>query len=469
MGIFHAAHAVMNVRSSRSAIAWAGGLIILPWLAIPLYWIFGRSKFQGYKEAIRQAYLKDYQTEVHAHEEIFQYKVKLPEKLSSLQTLAHEFTGIPFTNNNSLELLIDGQQTFPKMLEAIAAAKEYILLQSYIIHDDAIGNQFKDALIERTQNGIKVRVIYDGLGSRKLTRNYIESLRQNNIEVSAFRSTEGKGNRFQINFRNHRKILVVDGQVGFIGGLNIGDEYLGRDPHYGYWRDTHLRVTGTIVKCLQETFLKDWYWATKEIPALDWEIARNNHNNQTAFILPTSAADRLKDCTLFYLDLINLSQERIWIASPYFVPDDSILDALKLAAVRGVDVRIILPDRPDHLSVYLCSFSYYGELQEVGIKLYRYKRGFMHQKIILCDRFIAGVGTVNLDNRSFFLNFEIMAFAVKGDRDCQHSLPDLVDRVEQMLVEDFQASRRIDLIKYRQKSILFRLSARATRLFAPIL
>ena len=469
LGTANAAHAVMNVRSSRGAVAWAVGLMSLPWLAIPLYWIFGRSKFQGYSEAIRQAYLKDYQTELHAHEEILKYRVELPERLSSLEKLAHEFTGIPFTNNNSLELLVDGQQTFPKMLEAIAQAKDYILLQSYIIHDDAIGNQFKDALIERAQNGVKVRVLYDGLGSKKLTRNYIKSLRQNNIEVNVFRSTKGRGNRFQINFRNHRKILAIDGQIGFIGGLNIGDEYLGRDPHFGYWRDTHLKVTGTIVKSLQETFLKDWYWATKEIPSLNWEIAKNNDNNQTAFILPTSAADRLKDCTLFYLDLINLSQERIWIASPYFVPDDSILDALKLAAVRGVDVRIILPDRPDHLSVYLCSFSYYEELQEVGIKLYRYKRGFMHQKIILCDRLIAGVGTVNLDNRSFFLNFEVMAFVVKGDRNFQHSFANLVNSVEQMLVKDFQSSRQIDLENYRQKSILFRLSTRATRLFAPIL
>ena len=469
LGIGNAAHAVMNVRSSRGAVAWAVALVSLPWLAIPLYWIFGRSKFQGYSEAIRQAYSKDYQTELHAYEEILKHKVKLPERLSNLEKLAHEFTGIPFTSNNSLELLLDGQQTFPKMLEAIANAQDYILLQSYIIHDDAIGNQFKDALIERTQNGVKVRVLYDGLGSKTLTHNYIKSLRQNNIEVNAFRSTEGRGNRFQINFRNHRKILVVDGKIGFIGGLNIGDEYLGRDPHFGYWRDTHLKVTGTIVKSLQETFLKDWYWATKEIPLVNWEIIRSDDNNQTAFILPTSAADRLKNCTLFYLDLINLSQERIWIASPYFVPDDSILDALKLAAVRGVDVRIILPDRADHLSVYLCSFSYYGELQEVGIKLYRYKRGFMHQKIILCDRFIAGVGTVNLDNRSFFLNFEVMAFAVKGDRDCQDSDLDLVDSVEQMLVRDFQASRAIDLAKYRQKSILFKLSARVTRLSAPIL
>ena len=266
LGIINAAHAVMKVRSSRGAVAWTISLISLPWIAIPFYWIFGRSKFQGYSEAIRQVYLEDYQAERHAYNEILKYQAKLPEQLTNLNKLAGEFTGIPFTNNNGIELLIDGKQAFPKMLEAIANAQDYILLQSYIINDDELGNQFKDALIAKAKDGVKIKVLYDSLGSRKITRRYIKSLRQHNVSISSFRSTEGKGNRFQLKFRNHRKILVVDGQIGFVGGLNIGDEYLGKNPRFGYWRDTHLKIEGTIVKSLQETFLRDWYWATKEIP-----------------------------------------------------------------------------------------------------------------------------------------------------------------------------------------------------------
>ena len=476
LGIANAGHAVMNVRSSRGAIAWAISLVTFPWLAIPLYWIFGRSRFQGYSEAIRRVY-RQHQDLVHnAYEKILKFKVELPNELASLEKLVSSISDLTFTNNNAIELSIDGEQTFGRMLEAIAIAQDYILLQSYIIQDDEIGNKFKDALIAKAQQGVRIYVLYDAIGSHDLKRTYLNSLRRNGIIVSSFRSTAGKGNRFQINFRNHRKILIVDGHTGFVGGLNIGDEYLGKDPHFGHWRDTHLKTQGTIVKSLQGTFLKDWYWATKEFPEVSWEIPRNHHYNQTSFVLATGPADRLNVCTLFFLNLIDLAQERLWIASPYFVPDDTTLNALKLAALRGVDVRIILPDNPDHLLVYYCSFSYYAELQEVGIKVYRYRSGFMHQKIILCDcampsasSAIAGVGTVNLDNRSFFLNFEVMTFAVRSNGEQNTASPDLVESVEQMLLDDFEASRLVNLEKYQQRPFWFKLSAEVSRLAAPIL
>lgn len=469
LGIANAAHAVMNVRSSRGAIAWAISLVTFPWLAIPLYWIFGKTRFQGYSEAMRRVYLQHQESIHHAYDEILEFKAELPDQLAAVEKLVTNIDDLAFTNNNAIKLLIDGKQTFSQMLKAIAKAEDYILLQSYIIHDDQIGNKFKDALITKAQAGVRIYLIYDAIGSHKLNLTYLDSLRQNGIAVSSFRSSKGKGNRFQLNFRNHRKILVVDGHTGFVGGLNIGDEYLGKDPHFGSWRDTHLKIEGTTVKSLQRTFLRDWYWATKEYLQVSWSVSKNHCDNQTAFVLATGPADRLDVCTLFFLDLINLAQERLWIASPYFVPDDSTLNALKLAALKGVDVRIILPDKPDHLLVYLCSFSYYAELQQVGIKLYRYRSGFMHQKIILCDRQLAGVGTTNLDNRSFFLNFEVMIFAVKCDRQRSTNSSDLVESVEKMLLNDLNASRLVNLEKYQHKPFWFRLSAEVSRLSAPIL
>ena len=469
LGIANAASAVMNVRSSRGAIAWAISLVTFPWLALPLYWIFGRSKFQGYSEVIRQVYRQHHDLIHYAYDEILEFKVELPNKLASLEKLVSSISDLTFTNNNAIELLIDGKQTFGRMLSAIAIAQDYILLQSYIINDDEIGNEFKDALIAKAQQGVRIYVLYDAIGSNKMTNTYVKAMRRNGIKVSSFRSTAGKGNRFQINFRNHRKILIVDGHTGFVGGLNIGDEYLGKDPHFGHWRDTHLKTQGTIVKSLQGIFLKDWYWATEEFPDVSWSITENHCYDRTAFVLATGPADRLNVCTLFFLNLIDLTQERLWIASPYFVPDDTTLNALKLAAMRGVDVRIILPNNPDHLLVYYCSFSYYKELQEVGIKVYRYRSGFMHQKIILCDKAIAGVGTTNLDNRSFFLNFEAMTFAIKSDSEQNAASPDLVESVEQMLLNDFEASRLVNLEKYPQRPFWFRLSAEVSRLAAPIL
>ncbi|PSB09385.1 cardiolipin synthase [Pleurocapsa sp. CCALA 161] len=469
VGIANAAHAVMNVRSSRGAIAWAISLVTFPWLAIPLYWILGKTRFRGYSKAMRRVYLQHQESMHYAYDEISEFKAELPAQLAAVEKLVTNIDDLAFTNNNAIKLLIDGKQTFSQMLKAIAQAQDYILLQSYIIHDDEIGNKFKDALITKAQAGVRIYLIYDALGSRKLNRTYLNSLRQNGIAVSSFRSSKGKGNRFQLNFRNHRKILVVDGHTGFVGGLNIGDEYLGKDPHFGSWRDTHLKIEGTNVKSLQRTFLRDWYWATKEYLEVSWSVSKNHRDNQTAFVLATGPADPLDVCTLFFLNLINLAQERLWIASPYFVPDDSTLNALKLAALKGVDVRIILPDKPDHLLVYLCSFSYYAELQQVGIKLYRYRSGFMHQKIILCDRQLAGVGTTNLDNRSFFLNFEVMIFAVKCDRQRSTTSPDLVESVEKMLIDDLNASRLVNLEKYQHKPFWFRLSAEVSRLSAPIL
>ena len=460
LGIVHAAHAVMNVRSSQGAIAWGISLVTFPWLAIPLYWILGRSKFHGYAEAMRLAFQQHDKVIREAYSEILEYKVALPEKLAPLQPLAEAFTGIPFTSGNAAELLINGQQTYEAMLSAIAQARNYILLQSYIVNDDQAGKEFKQALIAKAEQGIRIYLLYDEIGSNKLSRSYIKSLTRNGIQVSAFNTTKGRGNRFQLNFRNHRKILVVDGEIAFLGGLNIGDEYLGKNPHLSPWRDTHMMMQGPTVQCLQSSFLRDWYWATRTVLEVNWHIKANLEMNQTAFVLPTGPADRLAACNLFFVNAIDQAQTRLWIASPYFVPDESTLMTLKLAAIRGVDVRIILPNRPDHLFVYLCSFSYYTEMEAMGIKLYRYKDGFMHQKIMLIDRDMAAVGTVNLDNRSFFLNFEVMGFVA-----------DLrfVQSVEKMLEDDLAASVAVDLSEYGRKPLWFKLIVRISRLLAPLL
>ena len=469
IGAFSAAHAVMKVESSRGAIAWSIGLISLPWVAVPLYWTFGKNKFQGYSEALRDAYSEHTETVHEAYSEILDFKATLPPTLEPLATLAETFTSLPFTRNNAIDLLVDGKQTFGEMLNAISQAKDYILLQTYIIHDDEISTTFKDALIERAKQGVSVYMLYDGVGSHGLSRSYVEDLEDHGVVVEVFRSSQGVSQRFQINFRNHRKILVVDGNTAFVGGFNIGDEYLGKDPKLGAWRDTHLKVRGTSVQCLQRVFLGDWYWAAKDIPAVSWQTQAEPDCNQTAFVLATGPADPLEACTLFFLNLINSAQERLWIASPYFVPSTSVLNALKLAVLRGVDVRIILPNQPDQLLVYFCSFSYYDELRQVGIQVYRYQPGFMHQKVILCDRNIAGVGTVNLDNRSFVLNFEVMAFVVDLDTEQEDSTTHFVNSVEKMLLDDFDSSRLVDFAKYSEKPFWFKLAARVSRLMSPVL
>ena len=471
LGAAYAAHAVMNVRSARGATAWSISLVTWPWVAIPLYWLLGRDKFEGYAEAIKQAYIGRKGLDYYEHSKIMAYAVELGGEYAALGQYAAKFEPFPFTKNNSTELLIDGAQTFGRMLDAIASAERYVLLQTYILHDDETGRQFKEALMAKARQGITVHLLYDGLGSRKLPSSYINELRVSGVTVSAFRSSKGRRSRFQINFRNHRKILVVDGKVAFMGGLNIGDEYMGKDARFGPWRDTHVQFKGTAVLCLQEVLLRDLYWAGEEVPEASWDVETQPSYQQISFILSTGPADRLQECAFFFLNIINQAKERLWIASPYFVPDSSTLNALKMAALRGVDVRLILPDRSDHLSVYLCAFSFYEELAKVGIQLYRYREGFMHQKVILCDRAIAGIGTVNLDNRSFYLNFEAMSFVINRPfaRGLEDSGEPFIRSVERMLERDIAVSRLVDFEEYKKKPIWFRLGARIMRLLAPIL
>jgi cardiolipin synthase len=459
-GIASAAHAVMTVRSSRGAVAWSISLITFPWLAIPLYWVFGRNQFYGYAEALYSAYGEHQELAHQAYRELLEYKASLPEALTSLQELAERSAAIPFTSGNHIELLVNGEATFDAMLKAIESATDYILLQTYTLGDDRVGNDFRRALIEKAQQGVRICVLYDGIGTRKLSHMYLRSLQRSGIQVNVFRSTKGKWNRWQVNFRNHRKILIVDGAIAFVGGLNIADEYLGYKPPLSPWRDTHLKVAGAAVQCLQGSFLGDWYWATREIPDVCWDVKSSPGMDQTAFVLPTGPADRLPHCTLFFVNAINQAKERLWLASPYFVPDDSLLTALKLASIRGVDVRILLPDRPDHFWVYYCAFSYYKEMQTVGVKFYRYQPGFMHQKVMLIDDAIASVGTVNLDNRSFFLNFEASVFVT--------SQP-FIHNVEQMLLKDLKECRLVDHSEGEEQPLWLRFTARIARLLSPVL
>ena len=364
---------------------------------------------------------------------------------------------VPYTQGNALELLVDGEATFGAIFAALEAAEHYILIQFFIIKDDDLGRELHARLLRKAAAGISIRVLYDEIGSHALPKTYIETLRAAGIAVSAFHTPRGRRNRFQLNFRNHRKIVVVDGRVAFVGGLNVGDEYLGRGP-LGHWRDTHLRVRGPMVQALQRVFVADWYWATRQVPDVEWRPTATG--DQIALIFPTGPADALETCSMFFHQAIVGARRRLWIASPYFVPDLPVFEALQLAALRGVDVRILLPAKPDHKLVYLASFSFLDAADRTGIQLYRYQAGFLHQKVVLVDDEVAAVGTANLDNRSLRLNFEVMAVAV--DRT-------FAGQVAAMLERDFQQARRTSAADLRNRNWLFRWAVRAARLFDPIL
>jgi cardiolipin synthase len=329
-----------------------------------------------------------------------------------------------------------------------------------MIHDDGIGRQVKDALIERAQAGVRVYVLYDEVGSKGLPEKYIDELRSAGVKVSSFKPTQGSRNRFQLNFRNHRKMVVVDGKVAWVGGHNVGDEYMGRDPDFSPWRDTHVRLEGPVVLQLQMTILGDWYWATRQTSEANWSPHVAEGHDKKVMIFPFGPTGDFETASLFFVTALNTAKKRIWLSAPYFVPDPAVMKALQLAALRGVDVRIITTGKPDSLPVYLAAFHYIEALRGLGIKFYAYKPGFLHEKVMLVDDDLSTVGTPNFDNRSFRLNFEVTSVIVD---------PDFAQEMEAMFEADFAHADVIDPDSFKDRSLWWRVGVKLSRLAAPVL
>jgi len=459
LGILAAVHAVMHARTSQGAAAWAIALVTLPLVTLIPYAIFGRNKFHGYvssrsRRDARLHHLGDgFQAEARKKDLV---RPPATDAAKALVGLAR----MPIMRCNKSHLLINGQTTFAHLFADIDAARCYVLVEFYVVNDDHLGGRLKNHLIRKARSGVDVFFLYDEIGSYKLPGSYLREMTQAGVKVSAFHSTRGRTNHFQLNFRNHRKIVVIDGETAYVGGHNVGDAYLSRHPRFGHWRDTHVKIEGPVVKSIQFCFLEDWHWATSTIPDLDWHLHPSRDGREDALLIASGPADALETCGLMFTQIIHMARERLWIASPYFVPDAQILGALKLAVLRGVDVRILLPEKPDHRSVHLASFSYYARALPAGIKLYRYTAGFLHQKVFLVDQTCAAVGTANLDNRSFRLNFELTLLNYEAD---------FIQAVAAMLADDFQHSRPVALEEYSERPFLFKLAVQSARLLAPVL
>lgn len=386
LGLISAINAVMTVRTSQGAIAWAVVLLTFPYVAVIAYWIFGRSKFAGYRS---ERQLSDAIIQKKHHNllaNLADFRVPAG-KLTAREQAAEKLVKLPYLANNAVELLIDGEATFTSIIAGINQAKHYILFQFFIVHDDGLGQKIKAALLDKAKQGIKIKFLYDEIGSYQLSQDYKNELIVAGIELFSFHSQKGIKNRFQVNFRNHRKVVVVDGKVAWLGGHNVGDEYLGLSKKFGAWRDTHIKLTGPAVLTVQIAFIEDWYWATEQqLSHLLWQAEAAATANIKVLILPSSPAESLETACLMFLQIINSAKKRLWLTSPYFVPDEAIIKALQLAGLRGVDVRIILPDMADHWAVYLVSFTYIKAASCTGVKFFRYQQGFMHSKVLCTAR-----------------------------------------------------------------------------------
>lgn len=453
--ILFAVRAAQYARTPQGAVGWVMFLILNPFLAIPFYLFLGHHRFRGYRIARQES---ERVVEALRIEGI--RNAPDPESckvnLAPFETVAR----MPALRGNGADLLIDGAESFDAVFAAIDTAEDYVLAQFYILRDDDLGGVFADRLIAAARRGVQVRVLTDRVGSLRLPRHYIDRLREAGISMIDDSQVRGPKFRFQINYRNHRKTVIVDGHVAFIGGLNVGDEYMGRSPVFGAWRDTFLRLRGPMVAQLQLIFVEDWHWLTEEtlLDNLNWEI-ENDPRDMTGLIAATGPGDGSDTGSMMFFAAIAEARERFWIATPYFVPDLDVMAALKLAAMRGVDVRILVPEQIDHYMPWLAAFAYFDDMSDAGVKVMRYQAGFMHQKVFLVDDRMAAVGTPNLDNRSFRLNFEAMALIFDDG---------FAASVKSMLERDFTNATLLEK-RIGAQPALIRYGAPVARLFSPLL
>lgn len=367
------------------------------------------------------------------------------------------------TQDNSVGVFTDGKAKFDSLIQDIREAKDHIHLQYYIFKRDSLGKSLINLLTEKAKEGVKVRVLYDELGSRSLHKKVFKELMAAGGEIEAFFPSRLHFINLRINYRNHRKIAIIDGKIGYVGGFNVGDEYLGLNPKFGYWRDTHLRIEGSAVHSLQTRFILDWnqashrhdiYYAPEYFPAA---MSSDSVGMQIVTSGPDSEWEQIKNG---YIKMISSARKSIYIQTPYFIPDASLLDSLRIAALSGVEVNIMIPNKPDHMFVYWATYSYIGEMLKADANIYIYENGFIHAKTLIVDEEVSSVGTANIDVRSFRLNFEVNAFIY--DSEVSNSLAN-------SFKEDVGLSRKLTAEEYSKRPLKIKLKESVSRLLSPIL
>ena len=438
IGIFVARAAITTARTPQGAAAWVVFLVSFPLLALPAFAVFGGVSRLSFGRA--------------GHD----VQALAKPELGRLDSFANLAANSP-TTGNTVKLLVDGQATFDAIFAAIDAAEREILVQFYIIRSDAIGHSLKERLIQAARRGVKVRVLCDMIGSLFLGFSYVRELQAEGIEIHGIPGPHRALGRVGVNFRNHRKAVVIDGSLGFTGGINVGQEYIDGGKKFESWRDTHLSIKGPMVVQLRDIFAFDWEAVTgKKLPVLQSKAPSDAIGGQRGLVMGFGPTDRLERGSLLLCGLVNLARHRLWIATPYLVPHTDLLTALQLASLRGVEVRILIPEPFDNIIAWYASRNAARSLKEAGIQVCAYQPGFMHSKVMLIDDDIASVGTVNLDIRSALINFEQTALIED---------PAFAAEIAAMLEEDFSKSLPVAI----PGPWHVRLLAPVARLFGPIL
>lgn len=457
---------ILENRDPVKTISWLLVLVLLPLIGIFLYFFFGRNfrKIKTFNRKAEADYLQIKNLRgLHffdLQEKNFYNDERIRQKSSIIRLLINNSKAL-LTEGNYVDVLNNGTETFPAMINALKKAEDHIHIAFYIITDDKIGNTIREILEERAKAGVEVRVIYDGVGSWTLSNRYVNALKNAGVEIYPFRPVNFPFLTSKLNYRNHRKIVVVDGKVGFIGGINIGDKYLDGDPDLGFWRDLHLRLEGDSVKSLQTVFLTDWHFVARQKLEEERFFPVHHVKERTLVQIIASGPDSAwANIMQAYFAAITTAQEHVYISTPYFTPNRSILTALKTAALSGIEVRLILPGNSDSRINLWSSYSFLEELMVAGVKVYIYQNGFTHGKMMMVDGVFASVGSANMDIRSFDQNLEINALIYNSKT---------TSYLESCFFDDLNSCQELDLESFRQRPISHKLKESTARIFSPLL
>jgi cardiolipin synthase len=454
----------MEKRDISAAWAWLFVMLLLPGIGFIIYLFF------GWKLNQRQIFDLKAQKRLGISD-MAEYQKRNPKNKPTLDTnlendLVQMFLNTDnaiLTTKNDLKIFTDGHEKFNSLFEDLKKAKHHINIEYFTIYDDQLGKKLRKILVQKAREGVQVRVLYDLFGSKGSKQKFFKELIQAGDEVTPFMKSKLGYYSFRINFRNHRKIVVIDGSVGYIGGFNIGDQYLGRNKRFGNWRDTHLRLEGSVVLQLQSRFFMDWNASAKRQKvqfSLDYFPQSNVQNNIPMQIVSSGPENDVQKIKQGYIKMIMGAKHSIWIETPYFIPDDALMEALLIAIRSGIEVRIVIPQMPDHPFVYRATEYYVQQLLKAGARIYSYQNGFMHAKTIVVDNMITSVGSANWDIRSFKLNFEANAFMYD---------PKVAEQIIATIKNDLKDARELDEEYFKQQSSWKKFRQLASRLISPIL
>lgn len=455
--------ALMTKKDATAAVAWSLVIILLPLVGALLFWVFGYThvnrplkRVRAQRTAYRALHPPRKQSAARGEEEEQEIST-----WNDLGRIAQRVESFPVTTGNQLAFHHDTQDAFSALLEAVLTARHHIHLEFFILRSDATTDALIGALARKARLGVEVRLIYDAMGSVGLSWRTLRPLIEAGGQATAFLPLNPLRSRIQVNLRNHRKIVIVDGRIGFTGGMNIGDEYLGKTETFGYWRDSFVRLQGPAVAGLQRVFAEDWDFAFGEALNGDAYYPELPSGGEAIVQVIASGPDQeVKSIREVIFAAILSARERVWITSPYFVPDSGLLDALRLARYRGVDVRLLTVLRPDHWIAYLAARYYYAEMLDVGVEIYQYKKGMMHAKLLTVDRRWGLIGSANFDNRSLHLSFEA---------GCALHSPAEVAALDRQFLCDLEQCVRLDPEQFAGRSFPARLAENACRLLSPLL